>query len=128
MVGYYTGRRTQTVTWWPRTRTDRYGDPVVSGTPSEILVRWERTRRDMMDPTGTRVAVDVVMVYGPDDAVGVEDTVFLGDTETLYGDGAGTAIPAGTTLYRVKALDHVPSVDGVAVYREAGLVRKKGDQ
>jgi hypothetical protein len=124
-MGWYTGRRTQTVVWWSSGGLDRYGDPV-RGPASEILVRWERTRRDMMDPTGARVAVDVMVTYGPDDDVHVDDTFFLGELEDLYGTGAGTAQVSGAEFYRVKALDFVPTLDGGDAYREAGLVRVGG--
>ncbi len=118
-MGTYTGRRTQTVTVWEKTGTDRYGEPT-RGSPVEPLVRWERTRKDMMAPDGTRVNVDVVMVYGCDLDLKIEDVVYLGVLEDWVGTGS-----AGddSELMKVVALDYVPNIRGDAAYREAGLVK-----
>lgn len=121
-MGSYTGRRTQKVIVWRKAGTNRYGDPVV-GTPGEFTVRWEKTRKDMMAPDGTRINVDVVMVYGPDLCdLAVEDAVWLGGLEDWYGTGSGGQ---ESDVMRVAALDYVPNVRGTAAYREAGLVKHR---
>lgn len=49
---------------------DNYGNPRVANTPVELDVRWEQTDREVTDPQGNNVGVDIMAVVDREVPVG----------------------------------------------------------
>lgn len=100
--------RYDTVVVWPKTGSDRYDDPVL-GTAVEVLVRFNRKRRDVLRPDGTVLTLDGDLVADRDLAVG--SLLYDGDADSLPGTGTGT--PDGDYgLYQVVDVERTRSICG----------------
>lgn len=108
---------------WPRVGYARSGRPVVSQTGrDELRVRWVERRREMQDPNGNTIIVDVQIAT--DRQLTHGSIVWLGTEASI----AGT-VPAYTPtadLYVVVATATAKRIDGKYVRYEAGLARHNG--
>jgi hypothetical protein len=121
-LGYGT-RRTYVVVW-DCTGEDDFGQPKVSDEPEEILVRWETIKRDVVDPKGRKVAVDVQISLNRDIAPG--SVVWLGQISDLAtGTDSGTDDDYPGDVRRVVTFESIPDVKGRATERFATLARDK---
>lgn len=116
----------QAAVLWPRTPlssttrgSDAYGQPTLD-TAVEIRVRWDDTKREVLDAQGNRVVVDATALVDRTIAVGSE--MWLGPLS----DWVGTAVGQDddTEVMLVKTFNAVPDVRNRYVTREVGLMKK----
>lgn len=113
-------RHTYVVVWdVDTTGEDDFGQPRVSDTPDEILVRWEQTDREVYDPAGNKIAVDVQLTVNRDVLPG--SAVWRGRIDDLTGTDP---VPPGD-VRRVVSFDKIPDAKGRAFARSCTLARLK---
>lgn len=102
---------------WPRLGIDGYSEPVV-GDPVEIDVRWNDSRREMIDPGGNVVATDAQVIVGRD--VPMNSILWQGEMADLP-----PSLTPKAGLVIVKAIDFTPDIKGRNAFREVGAMRYK---
>lgn len=80
--------RHQTAVLWVFNGYDRYGEPKVLP-PREITVRWEWTKRNVLDDKGNTIAIDAQVKISEN--VPVDSRMWLGTLDDISGTGTGTA-------------------------------------
>lgn len=107
----FTGRRTQTATYWATPVADGYGGHTFTA-PASITVRWEERTERFVNPQGEPEYSKAVVILGQDVTVG--GFLYLGtSTEAHPSDVSGA--------YRIRAFEKVPNVNGTAYQRTAYL-------
>lgn len=110
--------RARNALWLPTTgANDAYGVPVVSGTATEILVRWNPKRRVVLDANGNTVAVDGTVLTGQ--ALNLQDVLWLGGFSNLL----GTATLPTSDFHRVVVDMATEDYKGRVTRYEYGVVR-----
>jgi hypothetical protein len=116
-LGYQ--ERTTYVVIWDRDGEDDFGQPRVSDTPVEHLVRWKDVTREVAGPNDSKIAIDVELVLNRDVAPGA--AVWRGRLEDL----SGTDPQPPDTIKRVVTFNKTPDAKGRAFRRTATLARLK---
>ncbi len=104
--------RFQKAVLWVFAGYDGHGDVTVSAA-TEIDVRWEERRREVLDANGNSIAIDATVVVGQEIAVG--SVLWLGAL-------ADVASPP-VNLKQVVVYDSIPDVKGQEFRRTVGLVK-----
>lgn len=106
---------------WPRTGYNRYGEPTV-GSPIELKVRWENTRREVLDKDGNSVSIDATVFTDRDIREG--SNLWHGTLADWYGTGSGSS-PAGQDdeLMYVKFSEETEDIKGRCTQRTVMLMR-----
>lgn len=107
----YTGKRTQTATYWASPVGDGYGGHTFTA-PVTITVRWEERTERFVTPQGDPQFSRAVVTLGQDVTVGG----FL-----YLGTSAETDPSSVQSAYRIRAFEKVPNVPGTAYQRTAFL-------
>lgn len=96
---------------WPATGVDAYGQVKV-GSPTEIPVRWEDYRREMLDESGQKFVTDTMVVVALD--VPVNSLLWLG---TLAEWEATGEAQTDNGLQIVVQFGKIPDLKGVSIRR-----------
>ena len=108
--------RHQDALLWVKVGVDGYGQEIVSA-PIELKVRWEFTRRDILDPDGNRVTVDAMVVTNR--VISIGSTMWLGTLEEWQlGSGSGGL---DDEVMQVVVYMQSPDVKNRSTRREVGL-------
>lgn len=105
---------------WNLIGNDLNGEPMVSDTPVPIKVKWNWTRRDVVDPNGAVIAIDADVIV---------DRVIAVGSEMWYGkmkDMPGTAHVPESGVCVVKVFSEVADINGRNFFRKV-LLQRKGD-
>lgn len=125
-----TAFRRQKALLWPKTGTDRYGQPT-QGPAQEIEVRWNNNLKSTLDRDGNEIAVDAVAIVAQDITEG--SIMWLGHSIWAYaewfgisGTGSGSgSVGTATELMEVVSFRKVKDLKGRAIKRTVGLARYK---
>lgn len=104
---------------FPRTGTDRYGQPT-TGSAVEIPCRWKTERREVVTSTGDTIGLDATVTV--DRKIAIGSLMWLGTLKDWNASGSSPGI-SDTELHEVKVYDETPDIKGRAAYRDVGLMR-----
>ncbi len=107
--------RTQSCVLWPFVDFDDHGRYTV-GTPIDIVVRWEETRREIRKPDGVLVAIEATAYV--DRAIVPDSIMWLGTVVALPG---GSIFP--DNLKQVVTYEDDPDIKGRTHQRTVTLAR-----
>ena len=107
--------RMQRAVLWPADGFDRYGQPKV-GSPVEIEVRWNNTKRQVPDAEGNPVTVDATAVVGRRIEPG--SAMWLGGLSDWLGTGSGGD---ESDVMEVRDCVETPDLKGRVMHRTAML-------
>lgn len=116
-----TDRRYQAAVLFPATGVDRYGQPTM-GSPREIRVDYDDSKRDVLNSQGQRIAVDGVALVIEHIDIGSE--LWLGELSDWLGTGSGSAMTTPIDVLVVKTYTETPDVKNRYKTREIGLMKK----
>jgi hypothetical protein len=126
-LGLALAERTQDAVLWMAASgiTDRHGRFKV-GEPVDIQVRWDDSKREMLDAQGNKIAVDAAAIV--DRVITVGSRLWLGTLADYVGTGSGTGssqVNPGdvSPVMEVKAFNHVRDLKGRDSFMTVGLVR-----
>jgi hypothetical protein len=105
---------------WPKSGYNSFGQPTV-GAPEEILVRWNKVRRDVRDSQGNTIAVEAEVVV--DQVVVVGSHMWLGSEENWYVDGGSVGVQVD--VMEVIRYNETPDLKNRFVRRTVSLARLK---
>lgn len=105
MPAFETMDRYQVAVLWPKTGTNRNGQPIVSPTPVQIRVRWDDQQAERLDPQGNTIRIDATVVV--DREIEVGSIMYKGSISDFAGTGSDEE-PAGLML--VKSYDETPDI------------------
>lgn len=107
----YTGKRTQTATYWATPVADGYGGHTFTA-PVSLTVRWEERTERFINPQGDPEYSRAIVILGQDVTVG----------GFLYLGSSAEADPTDVqNAFRIRAFEKVPNVQGTAYQRTAFL-------
>jgi hypothetical protein len=114
------------VLWARNGRDNRYGEPDVDA-PVEIQCRWIQSRREVMGPDNTPIALDATVIVRQ--LVPIGSLMLLGTLNDWYGTGTGTGSGSSDEaieLMQVETHSITPDLRHRSTRREMGLVKFRG--
>lgn len=114
--------RYQAATLWAADGTYTASGQPKRGTPVEIRVRWDDTRKEMLDKDGNTITVDASAVVDRD--IPVHSLMRLGELAEWLGTGSSLA---DEELREVMMFNKVPDIRNRFAFREVGMMRWRND-
>jgi len=114
--------RRQKACVWEITGYDRNGQPVFQTSPTELDVRWNDTRSEVIDRQGNTVAIDATAIL--DRELKVDSLMVPLALADLPGDGDYGLLADGP-LHIVVKFDSTPDIKNRARHNQASLKRYK---
>jgi hypothetical protein len=109
----------QTALLWPATgQYDRYGEPIVALSPSEIKVRWIDTKMEVLDPQGNTITIDAQAIVLID--VPINSHMWLGTLKDWIDNGSAAF---DQPLMEVKMFNATPDIKNRIAFRTLGMMR-----
>ncbi len=109
--------RYQAAVLWPKAGQDRYSEPL-RGAAVELRVRWNTTRREVIDSAGNRISLDAEVVL--DRLVTVGSLFWLGTLQEFNATGSADN---GVEIMEVVSYEETFDDKGRASEKVAGLKR-----
>jgi len=97
--------RHQKAVLWTKAGVDGYANPTLNE-PEEIEVRWQWTRRNVLDATKKTVVIEAIVVT--DRRIEVDSILWLGGLDDI----PGTSYVPTSNIMIVKFNDEVPDIRG----------------
>ena len=104
---------------WEPTGTDRYGQTVV-GDPAEVKVRWNTSRRNVLDAKGDTVALDATVIAKQ--VISIGSRLWKGLLDDWVGTGSGAAV-TDEEVHEVKTVKITSDIKGRNTRYEYGLIK-----
>jgi hypothetical protein len=102
---------------WPVIGYNQYGEPMLGG-PSQIQVRWDDDRHEVMDPKGNVITLEASVILPQRVLIG--SLMWRGLLSSWY--GTGSALPENDVM-QIIMYDETPDLKGRCFRREAHLMR-----
>lgn len=115
---------------WPRTGTDRYGQPAI-GDPIELRVRWKNVQAQVLDAEGNTITIDATVIVDRKISIGslMYNGSMLDQSELGTGTGTSTSVPDDyappADVMMVKTYSETSDLKARFVKRSVGLMRLK---